>query len=227
MSRVGNDRVRPTGSAQAEVDSTPRALRVIQYDSAGTPIGPATVQTVRLTDAGGVDILAIDTTTLAARVSLYDPISGAANIFTASAMGTTPRQFVETVLPSASPDGTGLTLRGDNIGRLLTAPYSFPENYTRGFTGVVAGPGSFTIIAPPATRLHITRISVQITATAGGTWTVEDTAGVAVEGPFTSAIGFFPFDYLTPLRLTAARGLRIVVPGGTTLAATASGYIGQ
>jgi hypothetical protein len=130
--RVGNDRIRPTGAAQAEVDATPRALRVIQYDSTGVPIGPTVASMVKITDAGGVDVVEVDATPSALRVVEYPQDSLTSGSFAQTA-------GLATVTLIAAP-GAGL--------RLYITSFSMGQ--------VSAGASNYTVQSGAVTFAHPT-----------------------------------------------------------------------
>jgi hypothetical protein len=121
----------------------------------------------------------------------------------------------------------------DLVGKLITLPYSNPENFVSGATSAMTGTTSTSLIAAPASGLrnYITQITVSNShATVGTDVVIQDGSGgtVLYTIPAAAVYGGAAITFPTPLRQpTTATALYVAnVTTGASVKVSASGYKG-
>ncbi len=175
----------------AVVDATPRALRVIQYDSTGAAV-PNPTET-RIRDGVGANLATVHDVSaalpavvkalaavLAGGTGANERIAGVQNggdPFQNGRLAVGGRVF--TGIPGLGTDTTAGLLRLDAQERLLVNPYSAMNQWTDGVaSAVVLGiGGTTTVIAAPGANLRNNLTSWILSASAATLLTLESPSG--------------------------------------------------
>jgi hypothetical protein len=136
-------------------------------------------------------------------------------------------------VPSAYSASDVATLITDLVGKLITLPYSVPENMVSGVTTAITGSSIATLIAAPAAgyRNYITHIIATNSSSAVGTFvnvTNGSNGANLYAGYAAKDGGGFSITFPTPLRQTESGsplGVFCVTAGANVIVA-ASGYKG-